>query len=100
MYCAARSKLISRYQVYSTSTYENLPKSLKQWNNVLKSEAFQENRRFVVHLLQAILMHKGLKELFDAAETFEELYAGIQSSVSHHNSAICNAVTTTLKTHK
>jgi 5'(3')-deoxyribonucleotidase len=72
MYCAARSKLTSKYQVYITSKYDNLPTSLKQWNNVLKSEAFQENRRFVVHLWQAILMHKRLQELLDSAETFEE----------------------------
>jgi 5'(3')-deoxyribonucleotidase len=71
MYCAALSKLTSRYQVYITSRYENLPTSLKQWNNILKSEAFQDNRRFMVHLWQAILMHKLLQELLDAAETFE-----------------------------
>jgi 5'(3')-deoxyribonucleotidase len=72
MYRAARSELTSKYQIYITSVYGNLPTSVKHWNNVLKSEAFRENRRFVVHLWQAILMHKRLQELLHAAETFEE----------------------------
>ena len=42
-------------------------------------------------------MHKRLQELLHAAGTFEEWYAGIQTSVSHHNSGICNAAATILK---
>jgi hypothetical protein len=43
-------------------------------------------------------MHKRLQELLHAAETFEERYAEIQNSVSHHNSGICNAASTILNT--